>query len=242
MLQFISKIFGGSKSEKDVKKIAHLVPIINGHFASYQHLSNDELRGKTSELKARIVAHLASIDANIQSEQANAEALPTSEFMGRDQIYQNIDALKKDRDKALESILMELLPEAFAVVKEAARRFTNSTELVATATELDRQLSVKKEYVTIKGNESVFQTTWKAAGVPITWNMVHYDVQLIGGIVLHETKTAEQPTHYFTMIKQLTLWGYFSSEIGATQALRYVAIPGKYEGCVPYKKGDKAWA
>ena len=113
MLQFISKIFGGSKSEKDVKKIAHLVPIINGHFASYEQLSNDALRGKTTELKARITAHLAAIDQTIQEEQAKAEALPMSEFMGRDSIYQNIDALKKDRDKALETILMDLLPEAF---------------------------------------------------------------------------------------------------------------------------------
>jgi preprotein translocase subunit SecA len=101
MLQFISKIFGGSKSEKDVKKIAHLVPIINGHFTSYQQLSNDALRGKTTEFKARITAHLSSIDETIQAEQTKAEALPMSEFMGRDSIYQNIDALKKDRDKAL---------------------------------------------------------------------------------------------------------------------------------------------
>ena len=129
MLQFISKIFGGSKSEKDVKKIAHLVPIINGHFVSYQELSNDALRGKTTELKARITAHLAAIDQTIKEEQANAEALPMSEFMGRDTIYQNIDELKKERNKALETILMDLLPEAFAVVKEVARRFTNNTEL-----------------------------------------------------------------------------------------------------------------
>ena len=194
MLQFISKIFGGSKSEKDVKKIAHLVPIINGHFVSYQELSNDALRGKTTELKARITAHLAAIDQTIKEEQANAEALPMSEFMGRDTIYQNIDELKKERNKALETILMDLLPEAFAVVKEVARRFTNNTELVATATELDRQFSVTKEYVSIKGEQSVFQSTWKAAGVPITWNMVHYDVQLIGGIVLHEGKIAEMST------------------------------------------------
>jgi preprotein translocase subunit SecA len=156
MLQFISKIFGGSKSEKDVKKIAHLVPIINGHFASYEQLSNDALRGKTTELKARITAHLAAIDQTIQEEQAKAEALPMSEFMGRDTIYQNIDELKKERNKALETILMDLLPEAFAVVKEVARRFTNNTELVATATELDRQFSVTKavSYTHLRAHET----------------------------------------------------------------------------------------
>ena len=127
-------------------------------------------------------------------EQTNAEALPTSEFMGRDTIYQNIDLIKKQRDQEVEKILWEILPEAYAVVKETARRFTENEELVCSATELDRTLSVKRDYITIKADQSVFQTTWKAAGVPVTWNMVHYDVQLIGGIVLHEGKIAEMST------------------------------------------------
>jgi len=194
MLQFISKIFGGSKSEKDVKKIAHLVAVINGHFESYKSLSNDALRAKTPELKGRIKTHVTSIDQKIEEQQAAAEALEMSDFLSRDTIYQNIDALKKERDQALEEALWEILPEAFAVVKETARRFTENTELKATATELDRQFSVKKEYVTIQGDQSIFQTTWKAAGTPITWNMVHYDVQLIGGIVLHQGKIAEMST------------------------------------------------
>ena len=194
MLQIISKLFGGSKSEKDVKKIQHLVGVINGHFESYKTLSNDALRNKTNEFKERIKNHLAGIDAQIAAEQAKADALPLSDLMGRDSIYQNIDKLGKDRDQSLETILWDILPEAFAVVKEAARRFTDNEELVATATELDRNFSVKKEYVTIQGDQSVFQTTWKAAGTPVTWNMVHYDVQLIGGIVLHQGKIAEMST------------------------------------------------
>lgn len=194
MLQFISKIFGGSKSEKDVKKITHLVAVINGHFESYKSLSNDALRAKTPELKGRIKTHVTSIDQKIEEQQAAAEALEMSDFLSRDTIYQNIDALKKERDQALEEALWEILPEAFAVVKETARRFTENTELKATATELDRQFSVKKEYVTIQGDQSIFQTTWKAAGTPVTWNMVHYDVQLIGGIVLHQGKIAEMST------------------------------------------------
>ncbi len=194
MLQLISKLFGGSKSEKDVKKIQYLVPIINSHFEGYKALSNDALREKTPEFKARIKAHLSAMDAQIESEQARAEALPMSELMGRDTIYQDIDKIKKDRDQAIEAILWDILPEAFAVVKEAARRFTEFEQLVSKATQLDRDLSVRKEYITIMGEDSVFETTWKAAGAPITWNMVHYDVQLIGGIVLHQGKISEMST------------------------------------------------
>jgi len=194
MLQIISKLFGGSKSEKDVKKIEHLVPVINGHFEGYKSLTNDQLRAKTEEFKARIKAHLSETDNLIAQDQERAEALPLSDFLGRDNIYESIDALKKERDQSIEKALWELLPEAFAAVKEAARRFTEEEELVATATPLDRDLSVKKEYINIKGDQSVFQTTWKAAGTPIAWNMVHYDVQLLGGIVLHQGKIAEMST------------------------------------------------
>ncbi|MCF8407231.1 MAG: preprotein translocase subunit SecA, partial [Chitinophagaceae bacterium] len=194
MLQIISKLFGGSKSEKDVKKIDHLVAVINGHFNSYKSLSNDELRAKTTEFKARIKAYLAESDSQIEALQAEAEALPISDFMGRDGLYEKVDLLKKEKDTTLEKVLWDILPEAFAVVKETARRFTEEEELVATATQLDRDLSVKKEYINIKGDQSVFQTTWKAAGTPITWNMVHYDVQLLGGIVLHQGKIAEMST------------------------------------------------
>ena len=194
MLQIISKLFGGSKSEKDVKKIEHLVPVINGHFEGYKLLSNDQLRAKTDEFKARIKAYLTETDTLIAEEQVKAEALPLSDFLGRDTIYEHIDTLKKQRVQAVEKILWDILPEAFAVVKETARRFTEEEELIATATLLDRDLSVKKEYIQIKADQSVFQTTWKAAGTPITWNMVHYDVQLLGGIVLHQGKIAEMST------------------------------------------------
>jgi len=194
MLQIISKLFGGSKSEKDVKKIDHLVAVINGHFDSYKSLSNDELRAKTSEFKASIKAYLAETDSQIEALQAEAEALPSSDFMGRDGLYEQVDLLKKEKNVTLEKVLWDILPEAFAVVKEVARRFTEQEQLVTTATQLDRDLSVKKEYITIKGDQSVFQTTWNAAGTPITWNMVHYDVQLLGGIVLHQGKIAEMST------------------------------------------------
>jgi preprotein translocase subunit SecA len=149
---------------------------------------------KTEEFKFRIKTHLESIDQVIAEAQNNAEALDIADLLGKDAIYQEIDKLKKDRDQALEQILWTILPEAFAVVKEAARRFTENESLTATATDMDRDLSVKKEYVTIQGDQVVFQSTWKAAGTPVRWNMVHYDVQLIGGIVLHQGKIAEMST------------------------------------------------
>ena len=194
MLKFISKLFGGSKSEKDVQQLMPIIQKTNQFFQQYQSLSNDELRNKTVEFKARIQDHLKGIDAEIAAEKAAAEALPEMDIHGRDTIYKNIDKLRKDRDKKIEEALAIIQPEAFAVIKEAARRFKENETLVSTATSLDRDLSVKKEYVTIQGNESVFNNTWTAAGGKVTWNMVHYDVQLIGGSVLHHGKIAEMAT------------------------------------------------
>ena len=194
MLGFISKMFGGSKSEKDIKSIAPLVTDINKHFNEYQTLSNDELRGKTVIFRQRIADHLKPIDEEISSLSTQAEELPTADITGKDNLYQQVDKLKKDRDKQIEEILNELLPEAFAVVKETARRFKENAELVSTATQLDRDLSVKKEHVRIEGDKSIFKNTWMAGGNNITWNMVHYDVQLIGGAVLHQGKISEMAT------------------------------------------------
>jgi preprotein translocase subunit SecA len=194
MLGFISKIFGGSKSEKDVKKIEPYVGKINKFYSSYQSLSNDELRNKTQEFRRRIKEHLAEIDAEIAGKNAAAEELPFNDLTGKDDLYQEVDKLKKDRDKKIEEALEEILPEAFAVVKETARRFKENTTMVATATQLDKDLSIKKGYITIEGENSIYKNTWTAAGGEVTWNMVHYDVQLIGGIVLHQGKISEMAT------------------------------------------------
>lgn len=194
MLGFISKLFGGSKSEKDVKKIEPYVGRINEFFASYQSLSNDELRNKTQEFRGRIKEHLTEIDAEIAEKNKSAEELPFNDLMGKDAIYQQVDKLKKERDKKIEEALDEILPEAFAVVKETARRFKENTDIIATATQLDRDLSVKKNYITIDGDKSIFKNTWTAGGGQVTWNMLHYDVQLIGGIVLHKGKISEMAT------------------------------------------------
>ncbi|MCB0740080.1 MAG: preprotein translocase subunit SecA, partial [Chitinophagaceae bacterium] len=194
MLGIVSKIFGGSKSEKDVKKIQPYVDNINHYFDEYASLSNDELRGKTPAFRQRIKEYLAEIDATIKEKNKAAEELPFGELMAKDAIYQEVDKLKKERDKKIEEILEEILPEAFAVVKETARRFKENKEVVATASDLDRDLSVSRKHISIDGDKSIYQNTWMAGGTEITWNMVHYDVQLIGGVVLHQGKIAEMAT------------------------------------------------
>jgi len=194
MLKFISKLFGSSKSEKDVQQIMPIIQKISQYYEQYQQLSNDELRNKTQEFRQRIKAHLVSIDEQIEAKKQEAENLPENEIHKRDIIYQEVDKLKKERDKKIEEILAEIQPEAFAVVKETARRFKENTELVSAATPLDRELSVKKDYIRIEGDRCIFKNSWSAAGAIVTWNMVHYDVQLIGGSVLHSGKIAEMAT------------------------------------------------
>jgi preprotein translocase subunit SecA len=194
MIGFLSKIFGGNKSEKDVKKITPQVAKINGFFTQFQLLSNDQLRAKTAEFKQRINQHLTVIDEQINSKKELAENLPVTNINEKDVIYQEIDVLKKERDQQIEVVLQEILPEAFAAVKETARRFKENASLESSATELDKILAVKKDHITIKGDKVFFTNTWKAAGGEVSWNMVHYDVQLIGGAVLHSGKIAEMAT------------------------------------------------
>ncbi|MEO6070211.1 MAG: preprotein translocase subunit SecA, partial [Chitinophagaceae bacterium] len=195
MAGFFSKIFGGNKSEKDVKTILPLVTKINQHFATYQSISNDELRQKTTDFRQRIQEHLSPIDAQITETNNRAEELTFDDLVGKDAIYQEVDKLKKDRDQKIEEVLKEILPEAFAVVKETARRFKENKELVSAATDLDRELAGSgKAYITINGDKATYQNSWTAAGGLVTWNMLHYDVQLIGGIVLHNGKIAEMAT------------------------------------------------
>jgi preprotein translocase subunit SecA len=194
MIGFISKLFGGNKSEKDIKVIAPRVEQINQFFAAYGSLSNDALRAKTNEFKQRIKDHLKEIDDSISELAKKAEALPFSDISGKDALYMETDELKKRRDDLIEEILDSILPEAFAVVKETARRFKENTTILVTANDRDRELSVLKDYVKIEGEQAVYSNSWTAAGGAITWNMLHYDVQLIGGAVLHSGKIAEMAT------------------------------------------------
>jgi preprotein translocase subunit SecA len=192
MLGFLTKLFGGHKSERDINTIMPVVKKINEEYEKLQSLPVDQLRNKTQDFRQRIKAHLSKIDGVIAEKQAEAEQ--TEEVTVKDTIYQEVDKLKKDRDKQIEEILKEILPEAFAVVKETARRLTNNPTITATATQLDRDLAVRKDYLSIEGDKVTWKNTWTAAGSQVTWNMVHYDVQLIGGIVLHEGKISEMAT------------------------------------------------
>ncbi|HTN37931.1 MAG TPA: preprotein translocase subunit SecA [Arachidicoccus sp.] len=194
MKGILSKLLGGNKSEKDVKKIQPLVVEINQQYEKLASISNDELRGKTVEFKARIAAYLQETDQTIQAKKDAAESLPAIDMMGKDALYREVDDLVKERDKKIEEILNQILPEAFAVVKETAHRFQQNEELVSKVTELDRELAVHKKYMRIDGETVVYNTTWDAAGTPVSWNMLHYDVQLIGGAVLHQGKIAEMAT------------------------------------------------
>ncbi len=194
MIGFLSKIFGGSKSDKDVKKIQPLVTDINRFYQQYQSLSNDQLRNKTFEFRAKIQAHLSDIDKQIADKKAEADSENAEDIQAREGIYNDVDKLVKKRDEQIEEVLREILPEAFAVVKETAHRFKDNLEIIATATDLDRELAATKAHIRIEGDKSIFNNTWDAAGIKVTWNMVHYDVQLIGGIVLHEGKISEMAT------------------------------------------------
>ena len=194
MSGLLSVLFGGNKSEKDVKSIWPLVGKINSFFDQYQSISNDELRNKTVIFRERIKEYLKHIDDQVESKQTEAEGLNSADIAGRDAIYREIDDMRKGRDKKLEEILLEILPEAFAVVKETARRFKDNEEIESTATELDKTFAASKKYITIDGEKSIYKNKWTAGGTEITWNMVHYDVQLIGGVVLHQGKIAEMAT------------------------------------------------
>ncbi len=194
MLGIISKIFGGNKSDKDVKKILPVVEKINEFYASYASLSNDELRAKTAGFRSRITDHLRATDDEITSKNNEADALPFSELNAKDALYQEVDKLKKERNKKIEEALEEILPEAFAVIKETAHRFKDNAMVVSSTTDLDRELAAKKPYITIEGDKTSFANNWTAGGGQVTWNMLHYDVQLIGGAVLHSGKIAEMAT------------------------------------------------
>ncbi|MEO0733857.1 MAG: preprotein translocase subunit SecA, partial [Bacteroidota bacterium] len=192
MLKALKKLFG-SKQDRDVAKYQPIVEEVNEIFAGLSGLSNDELRNRTADFRQRIADYLSSIDAEIVRLGEEAEA--TEDFREKDRLYKEVDKLKEQRDEELEIVLNEILPEAFATVKEAARRLSQGA-IRCTATQADRDLAgnPKKDHITIDGDEAVYSNKWTAAGGEIEWKMVHYDVQLIGGMALHEGKIAEMQT------------------------------------------------
>jgi preprotein translocase subunit SecA len=193
MLNFISKLFG-SKSDRDVKSILPIVEKVKAEFAKLGSLSNDELRAKTISFKETIAEGLAAIDGEIGAIKERIEENPNLDVNEKVELYTQLDKLEKDRNKELEEILMRILPEGFAVVKETALRFKENKTIEVTATQFDRDLAARKSNVIIKGDKAIHHNTWLAAGNEVTWDMVHYDVQLIGGIVLHQGKIAEMAT------------------------------------------------
>jgi preprotein translocase subunit SecA len=192
MLGLLSKLFG-SKSNRDIKLIQPLVEKTKEEYSKLHSLSNDELRQRTIDFKARIQEFLEDIDKEIAvvKTEAESEDLPINE---KTALYDQLDKLQKDRDKELEKVLMEILPEAFAVMKDTARRFTENKTIDVIATQADRELAARKKNVIIQGDKAIHHNTWLAAGTEVTWNMIHYDVQLIGGIVLHQGKISEMAT------------------------------------------------
>jgi len=186
------KIFVGDKSKQDVKAILPLVEKINAFDSNFKTFSNDELRAKTSEFKEKIKQARLSKDQAIAEIKSQIEQ--TQDIDKREDFYAEIDKLEKEAYEISEKILDEILPEAFAVIKETARRFKENTTIEVTATPKDIELSATKPYITINGEKSVWVNSWNAAGKPITWDMIHYDVQLIGGAVLHQGKIAEMQT------------------------------------------------
>ena len=186
------KLFVGDKTKKDLKSILPLVDAIKGHENAFNQLSNDELRAKTVEFKERIKAARREFDREIEEHRTSIEAL--EDIGERERLYNRIDTLEKDALVVTEEVLLELLPEAFAAVKETATRFVHNPEVEVTASEFDRQLSGEKEYIRLSGDKAFWANSWDAAGKAITWDMIHYDVQLIGGIAMHQGKIAEMQT------------------------------------------------
>jgi len=191
-LDSVLKVFVGDKSKQDVKSIMPIVDKIKSFEKGLEALSHDELRSKTLEFKDKIAEANKSINEQIANLTKDAES--TEDIDVREDIYDQIDKLNDDAYKITEDVLNDILPEAFAVVKETAKRFVNNTEITVKANEFDRIVSGDKPYVTLNGENAIWVNSWDAAGKPITWDMIHYDVQLIGGIALHQGKIAEMQT------------------------------------------------
>ena len=188
----ILKTFVGDKSQKDVKAIQPIVNKIKSFESALTSLSNDELRAKTAEFKAKIKQARAEKDAKIEKLKIEVEAI--EDIDAREDVYAEIDKLEKEAYELSENALNDILPEAFAVVKETARRFKENTQVRVKATPKDREFSATKPYITIEGDDALWANSWDAAGKAITWDMIHYDVQMIGGVVLHQGKIAEMQT------------------------------------------------
>ena len=192
IIEFITKLFG-NKAQKDMREIQPYVDQVKAVYPEIDALSNDALRARSQALMDKIAATVAPNKTKIAELRASIEAL---EIDKREKVYQQIDDLEKEIKEQYKVILMELLPEAFAIVKSTARRFAESESIVVTATQRDRDMAADARYdfIEIDGEKAIYHNHWMAGGNEITWDMVHYDVQLFGGVVLHQGKIAEMAT------------------------------------------------
>jgi preprotein translocase subunit SecA len=190
--ELLKKIFG-DKQAKDRKEYQPIIDKANEAFAKLASLSDDELRAQTAAFKSKIKSATQSYDAQIEALKAKADN-PETSVLDKDEIYDEIDAISKEIDQAIEVVLAEILPEAFAVIKETSRRWAENGKLVVKATDFDRDLAAQKDGITFEGEQAIWHNEWTAAGTPVKWTMVHYDVQLMGGAVLHRGNIAEMQT------------------------------------------------
>jgi preprotein translocase subunit SecA len=189
----VAKIFG-TKSERDIKVIAPYVDLINQEYIKLSDISDDELREKTAEVKAIIDNDLSEIDSQIEALHQQVEENPDLDIHEKEGVFNQIDKLEENRNKQLEETLNKVLPQSFAIVKETARRFKENKKLVVKATMMDKQVAAERKGVDIEGEKAIWHNKWMAASNEVEWNMIHYDVQLLGGVVLHQGKIAEMAT------------------------------------------------
>ena len=193
MFDFLKKVFG-TKSEKDIQGLQARVDEINSIYTSLNSISNDDLRKKSADLKAKIQMVIRPQTDEILTIKAKINGDAEMDVNTKEDLYKEIDEIEKQASKIIETTLTEILPEAFAVLKETARRFKDNAELEVTTTDTDIKFSKDHKNVEIRNNKAVYKNKWLAAGNEITWDMVHYDVQLIGGMVLHQGKISEMTT------------------------------------------------
>jgi preprotein translocase subunit SecA len=191
-LNSVLKVFVGDKSKQDVKELSPIVAQVKAFESALEQLSHDALRAKTEAFKAKITEARKPLQDNIDQLMKDAEA--TEDIDAREDIYVEIDKINDDIYTVTEDVLTSIMPESFAVIKETAKRFVHNTEISVTASEFDRTVSGANDYVTLNGDQAVWANSWDAAGKPIIWDMIHYDVQLIGGTAMHQGKIAEMQT------------------------------------------------
>jgi len=189
----VAKVFG-TKADRDLKELTPYVGKINAEYDKLRGISDDELRASTEDLKKVIAERLKTIDDQISELKQRVRENPDLDIHEKEEIFDQIDKLEEDRDAELEIVLLDILPKAFAVVKETSRRLAENKQLVVEASDKDRAYATTKDHVQIEDGKAIWGNRWTAAGTEVEWNMVHYDVQLIGGVVLHQGKIAEMAT------------------------------------------------